>query len=228
MITTRGLDNGVVERGDRDGSAGAPEVRAGPPVSWGNRVIALVVVLVALVAGWFVAAGSLPSWWARRVGGVSDGSGVIAVAAGLACGVAFTVLPLLLVRVVLGRRPGFATRIVALVVAVVLALPDLVTLMTTIGADEQTRTARQVLDLLAPGFRGATLAGAVLGAVAVLAVWVLLASRRRRGRRLAAAREELHRRRLAEAEREIAERETAERGTAERGTAAPDGDTPAG
>jgi hypothetical protein len=69
--------------------------------------------------------------------------------------------------------------VVAVVLAVLLALPNLMTLGIVIGRGNAAHAGDRVLDVEAPAFRGGTLAGAVLAVLLVGFVAYLLVSRRR-------------------------------------------------
>jgi hypothetical protein len=163
-------------------------------VSWANRFILGFVVLVALVVGWFIATAFLPRWWAQRVGSVADGGFTAGIFAGLTCGVVFTALPLLLLLLVVRRRARWGARATFLVLAVLTAWPNLTTLGITLGSSSAVHAGQRTMDVEAPGFRGATLVGAVAGVLLVIAVRVSLFSRRRRKAELVRLRSELHRR----------------------------------
>jgi hypothetical protein len=70
----------------------------------------------------------------------------------------------------------------------VLAIPNLLTLGIVIGSGRAAHAGERTLDVDAPGFRGAGLAGAITAALVVAAVEYLLVSRRWTRRRLDAAR----------------------------------------
>jgi hypothetical protein len=163
-------------------------------VSWTNRLIAGFAVLVLLVAGWFMAVAFMPRWWAQRVGEVSDGSFSAGVFSGLTCGVVFTALPLLLLRLVVRRHARWGSRLVFFVLGALAAVPNLTTLGIVLGSGNAAHAGQRILDVDAPGFRGATLVGAVGGAVGVVLLWALLAGRRRRRTELTRLRDELRRR----------------------------------
>jgi hypothetical protein len=63
--------------------------------------------------------------------------------------------------------------------AVFLALPNLFTLGIVLGRGNAAHAGDRTLDVEAPGFRGGSLAGAILAALCILAVWWLVRSRRR-------------------------------------------------
>jgi hypothetical protein len=74
------------------------------------------------------------------------------------------------------------------VLAIVLAGPNLLTLGIVIGSGHAAHAGERTLDVDAPGFRGASLAGAIVGALALAALEYLLVTRRWSRRRLDAAR----------------------------------------
>lgn len=167
-----------------------PDAESTPPVGaapaqeqrrdWFSRLIlwsAAVVLGVSLVV---IGAAYLPGWWADRVADVVAGNRTAGVLGGFACGLAFTALPLIVLRSAVRRGLVLTERLLRVVVAVLLAVPNLLTLGVVIRGGPPGALARAVLDARGPGLRGATLLGAVLGAVIVVAAWVLLAGRRRR------------------------------------------------
>lgn len=206
-MTSRAIIGGVTTDGTPGtGGPGIPGIPsqsgAAAPVrrvSWTNRLIVGFAVVVSLVAGWFIAVSFLPRWWAQRVGEVSDGSFTAGVFSGLTCGVVFTALPLLLLRPVVRRRVRWGVRLAFLVLAALAAVPNLTTLGIVLGNGSAAHAGERTMDVGAPGFRGATLIGAVIGAVGVIMLWVLLFNRRRRRRELAELRAELRRREADEA-----------------------------
>jgi hypothetical protein len=157
------------------GGAAAPEQRW----DWFSRLILWLAAVVLGVSLIVIAAAYLPAWWADRVAGVVAGNRTAGVLGGFAVGLACTALPLIMLRSAV--RPGlrWAERLLRLVVAVLLAVPNLLTLGVVIRGGSPGALARAVLDAHGQGFRGATLLGVVLGAVFVVAAWVLLAGRRR-------------------------------------------------
>lgn len=157
---------------------------------WLRRTAIAIVVAAALIGLAFLAAAFLPRWWSHRVGHQVNGSMSVGIILGLFYGFVFTGLPL--VTALLGfrkRRPwrvwgGLAA------LAIVLAGPNLLTLGIVIGSGHGAHAGQRTLDVDAPGFRGASLAGAIIAALAVAAVEYLLVSRRWSRKRLNAARRE--------------------------------------
>jgi hypothetical protein len=151
--------------------------------TWLRRIVVALVGAAALIGLAF-----LPRWWSHRVAHQVNGSMTVGIMLGLFYGFVFTVLPLVtVVRAFRKRRPWKVWASLA-VLAIVLAGPNLLTLGIVVGSGHGAHAGERTLDVDAPGFRGASLAGALCGAFAVAAVEYLLVSRRWSRRRLDAAR----------------------------------------
>ena len=70
-----------------------------------------------------------------------------------------------------------------------LASPNLLTLGIVIGSGKAAHAGERTLDVDAPGFRGARLAGAIVAVLTLVAVEYLLVSRRWSRRKLREARQ---------------------------------------
>ena len=127
-----------------------------------------------------MASATIPRWWAQRIGDQVDGSIVSGTLVGLFYGFVFTLLPLLIVGAVLIWKPTWRAIVMALVFAVLLAIPNLFTLGIVLGVGNAAHAGDRILDVEAPAFRGASLAGALAAGALVALVWYLVASRRRR------------------------------------------------
>jgi hypothetical protein len=139
---------------------------------WGGFTVAF------LVAG-LLAAAFVPRWWAHRVGDQANESFAGGIMLGLFYGFVFTVLPLLLIVWGIRRRRSGRMWLFILAGAALLALPNLMTLGIVFGPGGAAHAGERTLDVKAPGFRNASLAGALLAATAIGFVWYLLSSRRR-------------------------------------------------
>ena len=158
---------------------------------WSTRIVLVLVTIVLLALAGLLAVTWMPSWWAHRVGDVADGKWGSGTFAGLTCGFVFTAIPLLLVRRVFARHGRIAVRLVWLLLAVLFAAPNLITLGIVLGNGNSAHAAERTFDVEAPGFRNATAIGAAVAVVFVVMLWALLASRRRRSRQLHERDEEL-------------------------------------
>jgi hypothetical protein len=177
------------DEGSRAGTSDQDRTEISRP----TRVILLgtaVVVVLVLVS---IAVGSLPLYWARRVSSAVDGARGLGTAAGLVTGFVFTAAPLLVLRQAVQRHRTWKNRGWLMLAAVLVGFPNLLTLGMMLGNYGHAAQAREVVDLGAPGFRGATLVGAVVGAAGVVALWWLWASRVSRGRRIVELEDELRR-----------------------------------
>jgi hypothetical protein len=140
-------------------------------------VAAALVLLVVLAA-------FLPRWWAQRIADQSDSSMAQSIGVGLFYGFVFTVLPLALLWWGVRRASRWKTRFALVAVALVLAMPNLLTLWIVVGRGNAAHAGDRTLDVQAPGFRGAVLVGAATAVVALGALIGLLRSRRRARERL--------------------------------------------
>ncbi|MBA0049248.1 permease [Mycobacteroides sp. LB1] len=141
---------------------------------WRGRLIAVVALLLALLAVYFALSAFIPRWWAQRIAGMSGhGSFTQGIWSGLVLGLVCTGVPLLLLlsAALLWQRRGgkFMAGVLALL-SLILALPNLMTLTIVLGTSNSAHAGERVLDVEAPGFRGATVIGAIIALVIVLVV----------------------------------------------------------
>lgn len=181
---------------------------SGPP-PWVKKTAWGLLLVVGLVIVYFVGAAFLPRWWAQQAGSFASGSMTRGVVWGLGFGFVATFVPLsLLVLAWRARRWRYAkvTVVVALILAVLAAAPNLLTLSVVVGSNSAAHAGERILDVDAPGFRGATLAGVILGVLVFAAVTWLSFRYRRRGDQLSSLRAAADERdRLDRAEREAQE-----------------------
>jgi hypothetical protein len=135
-----------------------------PPVNWKRRIIIGAVAVVLLVLLFFFLRAFLPRWWAQRIRSQVGGSFAGGVWWGLFYGVIFTFVPLLIAWQAIRRRWSVPLRITVVVVALLFAAPNLMTLGIVLGAGNAAHAGQRILDVDAPAFRGASLIGAICGA----------------------------------------------------------------
>ena len=151
---------------------------------WQHRVLVVVIGLLVAVVLWLLAAAYLPRWWSHRAGSIVGGSFSTGVIFGLFCGVLFTLLPLLVLRLAARRKRSTQARLLLVAAAILLAVPNLLTLWIVLGNSKAAHAGERTLDVEGTGFRGATAAGAIVGAVLFVALaWVLRSRRRLRSER---------------------------------------------
>jgi energy-coupling factor transporter transmembrane protein EcfT len=151
----------------------------GHDANWSRRALWVgggLVVLVLVILG---ASATVPRWWAHRVGAQVDGSITQGTFLGLVYGFVFTFLPIIVFVLILRWRRTWKTLVFALVVALLLAAPNLMTLSIVVGTGNAAHAGDRVLDVEAPAFRGGTLAGALLATLAVVLIAYLSVSRDR-------------------------------------------------
>jgi hypothetical protein len=163
-----------------------PRAPSAPTTDWKHRLFVWGGITVAVLLGLLIGAAFIPRWWAQRVGDQANESFAGGIMLGIFYGFVFTVLPLLLIIWGIRRRRSGRMWLWILGGAALLALPNLFTLGIALDLGSGAHAGDRTLDVEAPGFRGATLGGALLGVAAIAFVWYLLSSRRRARSRLRA------------------------------------------
>jgi hypothetical protein len=154
-------------------------VAAQPKSDWKHKlVVTAVVVGIVLLLG-LIASATIPRWWAQRIGDQVDGSIVAGTLVGLFYGFVFTFLPLLVLGAVFRWKRTWRALVMAAAFAILLAIPNLLTLGIVLGTGNAAHAGDRILDVEAPAFRGATLGGALLAAGLILFVGYLMYSRAR-------------------------------------------------
>jgi energy-coupling factor transporter transmembrane protein EcfT len=136
-------------------------------------------VLVVLAVAVLIASATVPRWWAHRIGDQVDGSITQGTLLGLFYGFVFTLVPIALVVLILRWRRTWKTVVFALIIGILFALPNLMTLSIVVGRGNAAHAGDRTLDVDAPAFRGGTLAGAILAASLIAFIAYLLVSRSR-------------------------------------------------
>ena len=152
--------------------------------NWSRRIGIGVVVAVALTLIALIGAAFLPRWWAQRIGDQVQGSITAGTLVGLFYGFLFTLVPLVVLWLAFRILDSWRLRAAAVVVALLVAAPNLLTLGIVLGSGSGAHAGERILDVEAPAFRGATLTGALIAGACVGVAWYLLASRRRAWRRV--------------------------------------------
>jgi hypothetical protein len=157
----------------------APQPRPRSDPNWSRRLKIWGGVTVAFLLALIIGGAFIPRWWAHRVGDQANESFAGGIMLGLFYGFVFTVLPLLLIVWGIRRRRSGRMWLWILAGAALLALPNIFTLGVVLGPGGAAHAGERTFDVNAPGFRNATLAGALLAVAAIGFVWYLLSSRRR-------------------------------------------------
>jgi hypothetical protein len=153
----------------------APE----PDINWKRRALWAAIALVVVVLGGLIASATVPRWWAQRIGDQVDGSITQGTLLGLFYGFVFTLVPIAILVLAFRWRRSWRWIAFALVLAIVIALPNLMTLGIVLGRGNAAHAGDRILDVEAPAFRGGSLAGALLAAGLIAFVTYLVISRNR-------------------------------------------------
>ncbi|MGB6181242.1 MAG: permease [Rhodococcus sp. (in: high G+C Gram-positive bacteria)] len=162
--------------------ATAPSNTSSSANPWKRRAILIGSGVVLLIVAYFVLSAFLPRWWSLRVEELADRTFTRGILWGLLFGIVCTFAPLMLfwgAWGVRGKRAGKQLAIGSVILAVVLAVPNLLTLTIVLGTSNAAHAGERTLDTSAPGFRGATALGAII-AVVLVALVVFAVTRRRR------------------------------------------------
>jgi glucan phosphoethanolaminetransferase (alkaline phosphatase superfamily) len=151
---------------------------------WQRRALLALFVAILLVIAYILATAFLPRWWSRTVGDLADRETTWGIWWGLFFGFVFTVVPGFLLRLRLGRRRTWRARAWLLALAALLAAPNLMTLGIVIGLGSGANAGQRTLAHEAPGFRTASLIGALVAAAVVVGVELFLARHRSQRREL--------------------------------------------
>jgi hypothetical protein len=157
----------------------APQPRNENDPNWSRRLKVWGGITVAFLLALIIGGAFIPRWWAHRVGDQANESFAGGIMLGLFYGFVFTLLPLLLIVWGIRRRRSGRMWLWILAGAALLALPNIFTLGVVLGPGGAAHAGERTFDVNAPGFRNATLAGALLAAAVIGFVWYLLSSRRR-------------------------------------------------
>jgi glucan phosphoethanolaminetransferase (alkaline phosphatase superfamily) len=159
--------------------------------NWGRRALWIGGALIVFAVAVLIASATVPRWWAHRIGDQVDGSITQGTLLGLFYGFVFTLVPIAVVVLILRWRRTWKTMVFAFVVAIVFALPNLMTLSIVVGRGNAAHAADRTLDVDAPAFRGGSLAGAILAGLLIAFIAYLLVSRGRAHSNARRARREL-------------------------------------
>jgi hypothetical protein len=146
---------------------------------WGRRAVWAGVAVVVVLVGGLIASATVPRWWAQRIGDQVNGSITQGTLLGLFYGFVFTLVPIAIILLVVRFRRTWRWVLFALVLAILVALPNLMTLGIVLGRGNAAHAGDRILDVEAPAFRGGTLAGAMLACGLIAFVAYLIVSRSR-------------------------------------------------
>lgn len=157
---------------------------AGAIKKW--AIIGVVLLIVGLLLAAF-----LPRWWAQLIGGIVQGRLTYGSFFGFVLGFIASLVPLVLLRFAFRHRDNGGMAIFALILALITAMPNLMTLWIVQGGSNAAHAGQRIFDVDAPGFRWASALGAVAGVGLYLFFWWLARQRLASERAEAKAKAEL-------------------------------------
>lgn len=170
----------------REQAAGEAAVGGEPA---GNRLLKRGLwglgLLVVLVVAYLILSATIPRWWSQRMGDLIRGHLTLGALLGVLFGLLCTLLPLVILWFGLRKRRSWKARVAWVAFALVVALPNLMTLSVVAGSGSGAHAGQRVMDVNAPWFRGGTLVGVIAAAALFVTFMVLWIRRRRRKRRAA-------------------------------------------
>lgn len=183
------------EARDAETVSGGDDRPVSPPRSgldvdrWIRRGVWLLVAAALLALVYLLSSAFFPRWWAQQIGDQVQGRVTAGTLWGLFYGFVFSLVPLLALFQVRRRFLSWKGRAAVAVLAVLLAVPNWLTLSIVVGNSRAAHAGERILDVEGPGFRTATLIGVLVGialAVAITGVFVMLRRRKLEVRRLKA------------------------------------------
>ena len=144
----------------------------------------VVIVAAGLIVGfavYLILASIVPRAWAQSIGRQVNGRISTGIMVGLVYGGVFTFLPVLLVAQIARRGLSWKAKGLLVIGAIVLAIPNLMTLSVVAGSSNAAHDGQRILSVQAPGFRYAVLWGAILGMLLGLGAAALTILFERRG-----------------------------------------------
>ncbi|MFW0790674.1 hypothetical protein [Gordonia sp. CPCC 205333] len=151
------------------------------------RKFAIILVAIGLaVITYFILANFLPQWWAQRIANRVEGKFSSGIWSGLTLGFICTLLPIVFVALAVVNRKKLKNipSLGFVLLAVITAIPNLLTLSIVVGRTSGAYRGQNILDISAPGFRGAGLWGTIIAVIVGVIVCYYIWRFRRRGRDL--------------------------------------------
>ncbi|MBR7838461.1 hypothetical protein KDL01_34665 [Actinospica durhamensis] len=160
-----------------DPEGGRPAAVPEPGRDWKRTLMLSALALALLIIAYLILSAFIPRWWSQQIGRAVNGGITTGTLLGLCLGFTFTLVPLAVLTLALRPHTSWKLRLTWFVVALVLAFPNLCTLSVVAGDGSGAHAGQRTMDVLAPGFRGASLVGAIVAFAVYLFVLVLFLRR---------------------------------------------------
>lgn len=152
-----------------------------PRANWKVQLLLGVIELLILLAIYAIATIFMPVWWATKISSNSAGSATGGWFSGFSIGFVFTLIPILVLWQVRYRKLSWRWRGAIAILAVVLALPNWLTLGIFWNPSDAALKAQAILNTGATWFGSASRVGAISAAVTALVLVIIWLVFRRRG-----------------------------------------------
>ncbi|HEY8699533.1 MAG TPA: hypothetical protein VIM08_01020 [Arthrobacter sp.] len=161
---------------------------AGKKGIWPARIILAVVALLVLVIADFALAAILPVWWANVIGNQAQGNPGTGILLGMFCGFVFTFIPLVVAWQATYGAVRWPLKFALLLVAVALAVPNLLTAAIMISNSAAAHNSQRILGTDATWFPLWTQISAAATVVVFVVGALLWTNWRQRGKQVRAFR----------------------------------------
>lgn len=141
-------------------SSSADTQREDSSPRWGLRIGLGVAAVIILAIVYLVVLLFLPVWWATRVTNQTQGSVTSGIILGLTYGFVFTFVPLLIAWQARYKKVSWPWKAVIVVLAIIVAIPNLLTLSIYANSSGAAAKARSMIDISATWFPSWTMGGA--------------------------------------------------------------------
>ncbi|QXQ11459.1 hypothetical protein [Paeniglutamicibacter sp. Y32M11] len=161
-------------------SSSADTQREDSSPRWGLRIGLGVAAIIILAIVYLVVLLFLPVWWATRVSNQTQGSVTSGIILGLTYGFVFTFVPLLIAWQARYKKVSWPWKAVIVVLAIIVAIPNLLTLSIYANSSGAAAKARSMIDISATWFPSWTMGGAAAALilfVGIAAFWHLWRAR---------------------------------------------------
>ncbi len=151
--------------------------------NWGALILLAVVLIALLIAAFFILSAVIPVQWAHFVGGHVQGRVATGSWYGFLAGLTLTWLSLTIAWQA-RRRMSWAWRLVLIVLALLVSVPNLLTAAVAFGTTEAVHAAQRIIAVDATFFPSATGWGAAAAGVLFVVGAITGIMFRSRGRKL--------------------------------------------
>lgn len=168
------------DSGDRVPRQRTASGESGRKPRWGLRLGLGAAALALLVLLYFVVRLFMPVWWATRISDQTQGSLTSGIILGLVYGFVFTFVPLLIAWQARYKKVSWPWKAVIVLAAVLVAIPNLLTLSIYANSSAAAAKARNMIDISATWFPSWSIGGAITGLllfIGIAAFWHLWHSR---------------------------------------------------